>query len=128
MLTSLIFMHVYLVLCLFAYSLNGKYPCDAEYWIMAVYFPFGIGLFQASNQRLLIYSRKQTNLGAGIFSVKRRHSHIIHLLADLPGKWRAMTWKYDLYFTIGLIVQVSSFLGSWTIRFAKRWLILMPDL
>ena len=46
-------LHVYWILCLVAYSMNGRYPCVAEYWVMSIYLPLGIALFQANSMQLL---------------------------------------------------------------------------
>ncbi|KAF2804402.1 uncharacterized protein BDZ99DRAFT_525612 [Mytilinidion resinicola] len=46
------FLHVYLIKILLAYTSNGHFPCSAEFWIMSVYLPFGIALFQANIAQL----------------------------------------------------------------------------
>ncbi|KAJ5181993.1 hypothetical protein N7449_012140 [Penicillium cf. viridicatum] len=46
-------LHVFWILCMVSYSMGGKYPCAAEYWIMNIYFPLGIALFQANSMQLL---------------------------------------------------------------------------
>lgn len=46
-------LHVYLVLCMVAYVLNGNFPCATEFWIMSIYLPLGIALYQAANTQLL---------------------------------------------------------------------------
>ena len=35
---------------------------DQEFWIMSIYLPFGIGAYQAQNQRLLVVSTEQNIL------------------------------------------------------------------
>lgn len=112
MLGALVLLHMYLVICLLAYPLNDRFPCTAEYWIMAVYLPSGIGLYQASNQRLLITSRKQIDLSKGLFPVMKRHTRFLRLLVDLPGKWRSIVWRYDFWVYTFLIVQVSTLLRT----------------
>lgn len=52
-------LHVYWILCLIAYVLNGYFPCTTEYWIMSIYLPLGIALFQASNSQLLSVATAQ---------------------------------------------------------------------
>ena len=52
-------LHVYWVLCMIAYVLNGFFPCSTEYWIMSIYLPLGIALFQASNSQLLSVATAQ---------------------------------------------------------------------
>ncbi|KAL9026539.1 MAG: hypothetical protein Q9196_004812 [Gyalolechia fulgens] len=56
---AVLVLQVYVVMVMLAYSWNGRYPCSAEFWIMSIYLPIGIGLFQASNQQLLRISRGQ---------------------------------------------------------------------
>jgi hypothetical protein len=52
-------LHVYWMLCMFAYTMNGYFPCSTEFWIMSIYLPLGIALFQAANSQLLYISRMQ---------------------------------------------------------------------
>lgn len=39
-------LHIYLVLVLLVYPWNGMFPCSAEFWIMSVFLPSGMALFQ----------------------------------------------------------------------------------
>lgn len=43
---TVVTLHVYLVLILIAYSLNGLYKCGAEFWIMSIVLPLGMAFFQ----------------------------------------------------------------------------------
>ncbi|KAK5073254.1 hypothetical protein LTR64_000334 [Lithohypha guttulata] len=52
-------LHVYWVLCMLAYVLQGFFPCGTEYWIMSIYLPLGIALFQACNTQLLYIANLQ---------------------------------------------------------------------
>ncbi|OCT53404.1 integral membrane protein [Cladophialophora carrionii] len=52
-------LHVYWVLCMIAYVLNAYFPCATEYWIMSIYLPLGIALFQATNAQLLSVATAQ---------------------------------------------------------------------
>lgn len=54
-------LHVYWILCIIAYVLNGNFPCAAEFWIMSIYLPLGIALFQACNMQLLYIADLQRN-------------------------------------------------------------------
>lgn len=56
---AVLVLHVYVIIVLLVYPWNGHFPCSAEFWIMSIYLPIGIGLFQASNQQLLRISRDQ---------------------------------------------------------------------
>lgn len=52
-------LHVYTTIVFLVYPLNEHWPCGVEYWVMSLYLPIGIGLFQAYNQQLLLLSRGQ---------------------------------------------------------------------
>jgi hypothetical protein len=54
------FLHAYWVLCLLAYVINGTYPCTAEFWIMSLWLPFGIALYQVNGMHLLHIASLQT--------------------------------------------------------------------
>ncbi|KAI4281854.1 MAG: hypothetical protein L6R35_005542 [Caloplaca aegaea] len=56
---AVLMLHVYVIIILLVYPWNGFFPCAAEFWIMSIYLPIGIGLFQAQNQVLLLISRGQ---------------------------------------------------------------------
>ncbi|KAL8826779.1 MAG: hypothetical protein Q9170_007274 [Blastenia crenularia] len=59
---AVLVLHVYVCIVLLVYPWNGHFPCSVEFWVMSVYLPIGIGLFQASNQQLLRISRGQQAL------------------------------------------------------------------
>ncbi|KAL9007993.1 MAG: hypothetical protein Q9173_006841 [Seirophora scorigena] len=59
---AVLVLHVYVIIILLLYPWNGFFPCAAEFWIMSIYLPIGIGLFQAQNQVLLLISRGQQTL------------------------------------------------------------------
>ncbi|KIV98197.1 hypothetical protein PV10_01874 [Exophiala mesophila] len=103
-------LHVYWVLCMIAYLLNGYFPCPAEYWIMSIYLPLGIALFQATNCQLLSIAAAQSKYAQG--------DVVVHATAPLGHRmptWRkwwarlkaanatrnTMTW-----IGIGMLVQV----------------------
>ena len=52
-------LHVYWVLCMIAYVMNGYFPCSTEFWIMSIYLPLGIALYHASNSQLLYIAGMQ---------------------------------------------------------------------
>ncbi|RMZ88786.1 hypothetical protein DV736_g3981, partial [Chaetothyriales sp. CBS 134916] len=58
-LCAVITLHIYLCLCFFVYMLIGNFPCQTEFWIMSIYLPLGIALYQASNTQLLHISALQ---------------------------------------------------------------------
>ncbi|KAK0262875.1 hypothetical protein B0A54_09009 [Friedmanniomyces endolithicus] len=61
-LASTAFLHVYLVKIMLAYTTNGNFTCAAEFWIMSIYLPFGIALFQANITQLRSISYRQSRI------------------------------------------------------------------
>ncbi len=47
--TTVLTLHIYLVLILVSYPLNGLYKCGAEFWVMNTLLPFGMALFQGAS-------------------------------------------------------------------------------
>ena len=43
---SVSLLHVYLIVVLLVYPLNGRWPCSAEYWVMSILLPSGMAVFQ----------------------------------------------------------------------------------
>lgn len=62
LISSVLCLHVYCFMIMVVYALNGRFPCQVEFWSMSLWFPLGIGLFQAQNQQLLVVSREQARL------------------------------------------------------------------
>lgn len=103
-------LHVYWVLCMIAYVLQGFFPCGTEYWIMSVYLPLGIALFQACNTQLLHVANIQRRYATSIEDAKPTKE------AKYNKGWRK--WLPDLYannrakrtmklIAYGMVLQVS---------------------
>lgn len=86
-------LHVYWVLCLLAYVLNGNFPCATEFWIMSIYLPLGIALYQATNTQLLRVATLQNEIASAALTLgevqhkRASHESWCHPLA----KWRSAT-------------------------------------
>jgi hypothetical protein len=52
-------LHAYGVACWIAYVIMPLLPCNAEFWIMSIYLPMGMALFQAANSQFLWIAKKQ---------------------------------------------------------------------
>lgn len=99
------FLHVYLVKIVLAYTTNGHFLCSAEFWIMSIYLPFGIALFQANQVQLLSISTQQRKLLEGD-RVSIRESPQAR---GLWSRWRGLTALKQTYvfIGIGMLLQVS---------------------
>ncbi|RDI83204.1 hypothetical protein Vi05172_g6929 [Venturia inaequalis] len=103
--TTVLTLHIYLVLVLIAYPLNGLYKCWMEFWVMNILLPLGIALFQASNMRLFSYAMEQKEISQGRLGIRQRCKFDILK----PLKWarhRTIEQRtYDLI-VVGVIVQL----------------------
>jgi len=100
------FLHVYLVKILLAYTTNGHFSCGAEFWIMSIYLPFGIALFQASLVELRsVYDQQQKYLRLRWRSEEGKPSERAR---GLWNYWISRPKVQKVYFGIGLgmVVQV----------------------
>ncbi|KAK3397531.1 hypothetical protein B0T20DRAFT_222564 [Sordaria brevicollis] len=52
-------LHLYWISVQLGYSIGPMAPEVAEFWIMSIWFPFGIALFQAGNSQFLYVARAQ---------------------------------------------------------------------
>lgn len=104
-------LHVYLVKIFLAYTTNGHFLCSAEFWIMSIYLPFGIGLFQANVAQLQSVSDQQKKLlDIECSSYHHRSARHPKGVKGLISRWYALTALHKTYVLIGLgmLTQVSS--------------------
>ncbi|GAB7351780.1 hypothetical protein MBLNU459_g2354t1 [Dothideomycetes sp. NU459] len=103
------FLHVYLVKIFLAYTTNGHFTCKAEFWIMSIYLPFGIALFQASTVQLESISEEQQSLlrkesrhGQNVTRQSRRWDR------NLWKNWSAATAaeRTYVYIGVGMLIQL----------------------
>jgi hypothetical protein len=97
------FLHVYLVKILLAYTTNGHFLCSAEFWIMSIYLPFGIALFQANVAQLQSVSEQQQRLlDTELSSDRRRTQRHSSGFRGLISRWQGLTALHKTYVLIGL--------------------------
>ncbi|KAF2024142.1 hypothetical protein EK21DRAFT_79323 [Setomelanomma holmii] len=83
--SAITLLHVYLVLVLLVYPWNGKFPCEAEFWIMSVFLPSGMAVFQACNAKVLTAYESQRRLRRNFLEGARKK----RLSYTLKGFWEA---------------------------------------
>ena len=106
---AVLVLQVYWCTNMIMYPLNGAYPCDVNYWVMSIYFPVGIALFQLQNVQLLSISARQRDLGSRPFRRSNRLT-LEHLIFwKYRSSWSQLTLLSRIYFAISLCVvtQVS---------------------
>ena len=100
------FLHVYLVKISLAYITNGHFTCSAEFWIMSIYLPFGIALFQASLVQLRsVFDQQQKYLRYTAESGYTGPSQRVH---GLWNYWtsRPKVQKAYVWIGLGMSIQV----------------------
>jgi len=56
---GIVMLHLYMTICQLAYIYGPIMPEVAEYWVMGLWLPFGIALFQAANSQFLEVAKAQ---------------------------------------------------------------------
>ncbi|TFB01051.1 hypothetical protein CCMA1212_006873 [Trichoderma ghanense] len=85
---AITFMHMYWLAVQLAYWYGALMPEVAEFWIMGVWFPFGIALFHASNSRFLYVADGQRR-----FLQKSEVPSTPVGQGGLLGRWRKMDYN-----------------------------------
>ena len=113
--SAVMILHIYWCLCMTAYILNGNFPCGTEFWIMSIYLPLGVALYQASNTQLLYIAGLQQKFAYGGFgtdestqrSRKSRWQRLIAWWSCVTSPHKAVTG-----IAIGILLQVGATLTS----------------
>ena len=108
---STTFLHLYLVKILLAYTTNNHFSCAAEFWIMSIYLPFGIALFQANMVQLHSVSGRQKKfLQQQAFLAQEAVPLQLpeRGLRGLWKRWCALTAirRTEILIGVGMVVQV----------------------
>ncbi|KAJ9667215.1 hypothetical protein H2201_002736 [Coniosporium apollinis] len=120
-------LHVYFLCVVTVYPENGLFKCGSEFWVMSIWLPFGIGLFQAANMRLLAYYEAQEclMLAEAHNRGKKRHQHTQRNTYEIWKSFDKLQRTYALI-GLGLLVTVVStfimFFGSPKCRRGYEWL------
>ena len=102
-------LHVYWILAMLVYTMNGAWPCQVEFWIMSIYLPFGIALYQANSTVLRHVAGLQNRFNEGNIYITLRPNTKVHGWRQLVRKWSRMnvTERAMYGIGIGMSVQVS---------------------
>ncbi|KAF1914506.1 hypothetical protein BDU57DRAFT_296334 [Ampelomyces quisqualis] len=110
-------LHVYLVLVLLVYPWNGLFPCSAEFWIMSVFLPSGMALFQVCNARVLTAYESQRRLTRNYLEGARK-KRLQYTPLGLWQAWKGLDAARKVYvgsiagFVISLFPAIMLFFGS----------------
>ncbi|KAI8932640.1 hypothetical protein NX059_010136 [Plenodomus lindquistii] len=100
-------LHVYLVLVLLVYAWNGLFPCQVEFWIMSLFLPFGMALFQACNAKVLTAYQSQRRITQNFLEGSRK-KRVSYTPRGLYQAWIELDATRQVYFAtlVGLVVSV----------------------
>lgn len=107
-------LHLYWISVQLGYSIGPMAPEVAEFWIMSIWFPFGIALFQAGNSQFLHVARAQARYASHPSQMESRfdekHAQQPPQRLTFIARLRKMDYSRRMFacVTIGMIVQVSS--------------------
>lgn len=104
---STLFLHVYLIKIFLAYTTNGHFLCSAEFWIMSIYLPFGIALFQAYLTQLRSLWEQQQQLVRSDDDRQAADAQVGSKF-NLVQRWKGLSRLNRSYLLIamGMLVQV----------------------
>ncbi|KAK7955075.1 hypothetical protein PG988_015769 [Apiospora saccharicola] len=57
--SAIVILHIYAASCLLALTIGPLIPCDAQFWVMSIYLPFGMALLQAANSQFQHVATRQ---------------------------------------------------------------------
>ncbi len=57
--TAIVLLHVFECAAMAAWTYGPLMPCDAQFWIMSIYLPFGIAMLQAANSQFIHVATEQ---------------------------------------------------------------------
>ena len=108
---SVIMLHTYWLCCSLAYIYGQLMPKAIEFWIMSIWLPFGIALFQASNAEFLHVSRAQRKYArdsGSVLSFRSEKARPRNPVLAFFSRFQSLDFprRMLLYVCMGMTVQV----------------------
>jgi hypothetical protein len=107
---GIILLHLYWFTVQIGYSIGPLAPEVVEFWIMSIWYPFGIALFQAGNSQFLHVAKAQSRFAHPPSQMKTRYDEKrMTQKGSLLQRLRQMDYskRMFLFVTLGMVVQVS---------------------
>ncbi|KAK4233877.1 hypothetical protein C8A03DRAFT_38379 [Achaetomium macrosporum] len=106
---GIVFLHLYWLSVQIVYTVGPLAPEMAEFWIMSIWYPFGIALFQAGNSQFFHVAKAQSRFARPPSQMKTRYDE-----KQLPRKaaWLQRMRRMDyskrmlMFVTIGMALQL----------------------
>lgn len=106
---GIVLLHLYWLTVQIAYSVGPLAPEVAEYWIMGLWYPFGIALFQAGNSQFLHVAKAQSRFARPPSQMKTRFDEKrLPQKSTFMQRLKAMDYskRMFMFVTMGMGVQV----------------------
>jgi hypothetical protein len=106
---GIVLLHLYWITVQIGYSVGPLAPAVAEYWIMGIWYPFGIALFQAGNSQFLHVAQAQSRFARPPSQMKTRFDEKrLPQNPSLLQRLRQMDYSKRMFMlvTIGMAIQV----------------------
>ncbi|GAB1309847.1 RGS domain-containing protein [Madurella fahalii] len=105
---GIILLHLYWITVQLGYSVGPLAPPVAEFWIMSIWYPFGIALFQAGNSQFLHVAKAQSRFARPPSQMSTRYDE-----KRLPrnASWLERLRRMDyskrmfMFVTLGMLIQ-----------------------
>ncbi|KAJ4267129.1 hypothetical protein NW762_003227 [Fusarium torreyae] len=121
---AIILLHIYWGAVQTGYVYFPLFTPAGEYWIMSIYFPFGIALFHASNSRFLHVAKQQKELFA-IDEKSPSRNRNGSRRGSLLGRFQSLDYSKKILITIGIgmVFQTILTFVMWCIsrKFHASW-------
>jgi hypothetical protein len=108
---GIVLLHLYWITVQLGYSVGPLAPEVAEFWIMSIWYPFGIALFQAGNSQFLYVAKAQSRFARPPSQMSTRYDDKKRLEPNKTswlGRLRKMDYsrKMFMFVTVGMAIQV----------------------
>ncbi|RDA93933.1 hypothetical protein CP533_5011 [Ophiocordyceps camponoti-saundersi (nom. inval.)] len=119
-LASVALLHFYWFAVTLGYVYGPLMPEVAEFWIMSIWFPFGVALFHASNSRFLYVARAQkkyvmSTVDSGWDPDRPR------IRRTMLARWRMLDYSYKMLLLVGLGMAFQLFLALFMFIISRKF-------
>ncbi|KAF4969839.1 hypothetical protein FSARC_2997 [Fusarium sarcochroum] len=119
---AIILLHIYWGAVQTGYVYFPLWTPEGEFWIMSIYFPFGIALFHASNSRFLHVAQQQKEL----FAIDEKSpSKSRSRPGSLLGRFKSLDYSKKILVTVGcgMVIQIILTFIMWCLsrKFHASW-------
>ncbi|KAK0624569.1 hypothetical protein B0T17DRAFT_616780 [Bombardia bombarda] len=107
--SAIVLLHLYWLSVQIAYSVGPLAPEVAEYWIMGVWYPFGIALFHAGNSQFLHVAKAQSRFARPPSQMSLHYDEKrVPRKPSLFARLRKMEYSTKMFaiISIGMVVQL----------------------